>query len=68
MNLRNEYESVSHESRVLEKTCSNYIHSGFQCLAVAKVVADAANVTVMSAPTGSGKTFIAALIAKCFHA
>ena len=47
--------------------CDKYTHVEFQCYAAAKVVAKDSLLSVIHVPTGIGKTYIAALIAKIYQ-
>ena len=62
--LKSEYEEMKEVANDLYKQIDKFLVNYFQCYAATKIVAADKKTTVASIPTGSGKTYIAALLAK----
>lgn len=64
--LYDEHQTMTQQAKALEKECYRFCPNPFQIYAATKIVAQKKAITVAKLPTGSGKTFIAALVAKYF--
>lgn len=62
--VRDQYEAVGDLAAELARATDNrFISNPFQCYATARIVASKQRITVATLPPGSGKTYLAALIA-----
>ena len=64
--LYKEFKAMQGVAEELYEQIDKFLVNHFQCFAAAKIVAADRKITVASIPSGSGKTYIAALLAKYY--
>ena len=62
------FDEALKASEKLEKKCKNYLNNGFQAYVVAKALDDKNPININILPTGSGKSWIVALLSSVLNA
>ena len=65
--LYKEFKAMQGVAEELYEQIDKFLINHFQCFAAAKIVAADRKTTVASIPSGSGKTYVAALLAKFYQ-
>ena len=65
--LKEQFTVANDAVEELEKCCPGFIRNEFQVFVAAKILKNENRVTAAKLRMGSGKSYIAALVASCYH-